>query len=107
MKLYISGPMSGYHDMNAAQFEFAAAELSVAGFDSANPHNNGLPQGLPPSDYMRADIKMMMDCDGVATIGSWRESWGACIEVDLAHRLLIPVRPLEQWVLIGRTAAAA
>lgn len=105
MKLYVSGPMAGYRFHNKGAFLAAEGRLLDAGFEVANPVDNGLPDGLPPADYMRADLIMMLGCDGVATILSWRESWGACIEVDLAHRLLIPVRPLSQWLEMGVEAA--
>lgn len=97
-KIYISGPMAGYPDMNTGRFNQAARDLHDAGFEPVNPVDNGLPSGLTPSDYMRVDLVMLLGCSGVATIGEWRESWGACIEVNLAHELGIPVLPLGVWV---------
>jgi hypothetical protein len=97
-RLYISGQMAGYPEHNRQAFHDAEKLLRDAGFDTLNPVNNGLGPGLPDIDYMRADIKMEMDADGVAVLPGWEASWGAGIEVDLAHRLGIRVLPLALWL---------
>lgn len=102
MKLYISGPMAGYPNHNFPAFNVAESDLVAAGYEVLNPVNNGLPQGLPDQTYMRADLKMVLDADGVAVLPGWEASWGAGIEVDLAHRLSIRVLPITLWLTAVR-----
>ena len=100
MKLYICGPMAGYPDLNAAQFKLVQVELEKRGYETVNPHDVQ-PIGedyLPPAvAYIRGDLVELLRCQGVATIGNTHCSWGASIEIDLAHKVMIPVRPYELW----------
>lgn len=98
--LYISGPMTGYPDLNFPAFHYAAAELRAKGFEVVSPAEIELPQypkGYKPNDeadrrkmweaFMRADIIEMMKADAVATLPGWEKSDGAVIEVGLAIKL--------------------
>jgi hypothetical protein len=100
MKLYISGPMTGLPEFNFPAFMAAAKELRKRGHQVCNPAEKN-EEGNPDMqwiDYMRLDIKMLMDCDGVACLPGWENSRGAKIEVDLARSLGFPVLPYVKWL---------
>jgi hypothetical protein len=98
MKLYISGPVSGMPGLNKDAFNAAEIQLDAAGHSVINPVKNGVPDTSPWLDHMRADIKMLMDCDGVACLPGWENSRGAKIEVELARSLGFPVLPYAKWL---------
>lgn len=97
-RIYVSGPMAGYPGHNYHAFNRAEDDLQTLGFDVLNPLHNKLPEGLDFADYLRADLKMVCDSDGVATLPGWESSRGACLEVEVAHRLGILTMPLERWL---------
>jgi hypothetical protein len=98
MKLYISGPVSGMPGLNKDAFNAAEIQLDAAGHSVINPIKNGLPDDAPWVDHMRADIKMLMDCDGVAYLPGWENSRGAKIEIELARALGFPVLHYAKWL---------
>ena len=102
MKLYISGPISNPNPetvkVNKAVFNVAEAQLDAVGHLVINPIKNGVPGYAPWIDHMRADIKMLMDCDGVAYLPGWENSTGAKIEMELARSLGFPVLPYAKWL---------
>lgn len=97
--VYISGPMTGWPCNNASAFEAAAQRLKEAGYRPVSPAKVVLPEGVEPSweNYMREDIRLLVQCQGVCTLYGWRDSRGATIEVDLAVKLGLVVAPLEAW----------
>ncbi len=86
-KTYISGPMTGLPDLNFPAFYQAAAELRAQGHDVVNPAEFGEEPGKTWSDYMRKDIKSLMDCDTIHMLPGWRGSEGARVEHYLARKL--------------------
>jgi hypothetical protein len=96
-KLYICGRVTG--DSNyQRKFRDAEAELRAAGYtDIVNPVRI-VPDGTAWKAAMRLCLKAMLDCDGIALLPDWESSRGACIECDLADDLLIPNKPLEEWI---------
>lgn len=85
MKVYISGKITGnpfYKD------EFALAErvIEASGCEVVNPTAEEI-EGGSWLDYMRRDIKLLVDCDGVYMLHNWQESAGAKIEHQLARDL--------------------
>lgn len=96
MKLYVSGPMTGYPDLNYPLFELAAGELRKAGFEVFNPAENEEQDSWEA--YLRIDLAMVLAADGVAVLPNWQESRGARLEVDVAHALHIPVLPVARWL---------
>ena len=89
-RIYISGPITGRPNNNKEAFTNAKELLLSHGFEVVNPHDL---ETLKPhdqmswNDYMRNDIKALMDCNLVAVLEDWHESTGARLEVELAHRL--------------------
>ena len=62
-RFYLSGPMSGYPEHNAPQFNVAAKMLRERGYDVCNPIEFDESPGLAWSDYLRKDIRALMDFD--------------------------------------------
>lgn len=95
-RLYLSGQISGVPCLNRPAFTDAQTALESVGFTVANPFD--VTQSTDWATCMRADIKAMMDCDGVAVLVGWENSRGAAIEVGLAIQLGIPVAAWQTWV---------
>lgn len=92
MKWYLSGPCSGYPGSNRRQFEIAADMLRERGYRIINPLEDEEP-GKTWAEYLRADIRALMDCRGVVVLPGWQESRGASLEVHIAHQLGMQVLP--------------
>ena len=93
MKVYISGPMTSIEGGNRTAFGVAAKKLFLAGHESVNPVNVGrrleykLKRKPTWEEYMRADIKALMDCDGILMLENWLQSDGAKLEFQLSEEL--------------------
>lgn len=102
--LYISGPMTGHEDFNRPAFHEAARLLRQAGYKVTNPAEKGLPITATWLQHMRADIKAMMDCDGLAILPGWQNSRGANAEINLAHALGMNVFGTVVWLAAAKQA---
>jgi nucleoside 2-deoxyribosyltransferase len=98
VKIYISGPMSGIPGLNKQAFNNAEHVLQRLGHEVVNPVRNGVPDTEPWLTHMRADIKMLMDCDAVAYLPGSEGSRGAKVEMELARALGLPVLPYAKWL---------
>ncbi|MVT38476.1 DUF4406 domain-containing protein [Acidovorax citrulli] len=65
----------------------------AAGYQVTNPAEKDTPTEAPWIEHMRADVKAMMDCDGVALLDGWSASRGANIEGAPGAR----ARPARAW----------
>ncbi len=97
MKLYVSGPVTGYKDGNRPAFDEAAGRLREAGYDACGPHDV-VPAPWHWGQAMRKAVGEMLECDGVALLPDWQDSRGACIERRLALDLGMPVGPGDERV---------
>lgn len=97
-RLYISGGMTGYPGFQFDKFAEAAKLLLDAGYEVEDPGEKGIIEGFSWFDYMKMDLKLVLESDGVATLPDWQCSRGAVAEVDLAHLLHIPVLPVSVWL---------
>ena len=98
MKIYVSGPMTGLPKLNYPAFFDAETKLIEMGFKVSNPAQYPPVIGAQWEDYLRRDIKDLMDCDGLALLPGWTDSRGACLERDIAERLFMPIYPLVYWL---------
>jgi hypothetical protein len=98
MKLYLSGPMQGYPEYNFPAFERARKLLRDAGYEVVCPAELGKHDGWEWEDYLRRDLKVMLECESVATLPGWENSLGAQLEIDVAGRLRMRVEPVEFWL---------
>lgn len=98
MKLYISGPMTGYQEWNFPAFHAAHDQLEAAGHDVVNPAAK--PAGeMSWADYLKMDlIDICSGVEGIALLTGWEMSKGARLEVTVAWALDLPTRPLKDWL---------
>ena len=96
-RLYLAGPMSGHEDANYPAFNAAAALLRGHGYVVENPAEIG-DLGSHYTDLLKEDIRILLDCDGVAVLEGWWLSNGARLEANVAGIIGLPVRPVEEWV---------
>ena len=94
--LYLSGPMTGYPDYQDA-FNAAEERLLTAGYDVLSPIGVAA-LGTTWSDYLRADLALLLRAEAVAVLPGWEASRGACLEVHVAHALGMTVLPVERWL---------
>lgn len=100
-RLYLAGPMSNIPQLNFPLFHAEAYRLRMLGYDIVNPAeiNGGADEVtatalMTPAqladhwlECMRADVKQLVDCDGIALLPGWGNSRGAMIESELAKGL--------------------
>jgi len=103
MRVYISGPMTGYPDYNRPAFQNAARNLRLAGHDPIDPSRH--PEQPSWADYMRLDLADLVEADAVALLPGWEASRGARLEVDVAHALGITTSPI--WLLTAPAEEAS
>lgn len=91
-KIYISGAITG-RNIEDAKKEFATAVdmWRMEGCEPVNPFDSELPDSASWEAHMRADLKMLLDCDAIHMLPSWEKSRGAVIEKGLAESLGIEV----------------
>lgn len=106
MKLDLAGPMTGLPNFNYPAFHTTAAKLRAAGYQVASPTENGLPKDAPWSDHMRADLPMLLACDGVALMDGLEDSKGAQLERHIAMSTGVWTMPVGVWLGVMRTVRA-
>lgn len=95
--VYIAGPFRGADSWEIAQNVRRAEELALAGwragFAVICPHSNTQHyQGAAPDEvWLLGDLEILRRCDAVLTTEDWRNSKGACVEVNEAQERGIPV----------------
>ncbi|WP_067923769.1 DUF4406 domain-containing protein [Alicyclobacillus shizuokensis] len=90
-KIYISGPMSGMENYNYEAFFAAEERLNEKGYEVINPARLGYVEGWSWEDYLRRDIKAMLDADAVVVLPNWLDSKGARLEILVASKLGMPI----------------
>lgn len=88
--------MSGYEALNIQAFIVASNKLHQAGFEAVNPAPYAM-ISWTWADYLKRDIPLLLECDGVATLDDWQCSKGASLEVHIAQQLGMPVKPVRVW----------
>lgn len=87
-KIYISGPISGLpFETVERNFNDAEIRLQEQGHEVVNPLDNGLTKDHSWTEHMRADLKLLLDCDAIYLLKGYQDSKGAMIEYDLARLL--------------------
>jgi hypothetical protein len=96
IKFYLSGPMRGLPEHNYPLFYEAETALAKylaagtyereAGFEIMNPARNfNGDQAREASEYMNADLRMVLDTDVIVLLPGWQNSEGAARETQLAE----------------------
>lgn len=78
MRIYISGRIKDYAD-HVKHFSRAAERLKVMGHETVNPCEVVL-DSPSYAGYMRADIKLLLDCEAIYMLQGWEQSGGARCE---------------------------
>jgi hypothetical protein len=93
-KIYISGKISGLEESVYTK-NFKDAEVYLMTLNPQNEIINPLnikPNGeLTWENYMKADLKEMLDCDCIYMLKGWTLSKGAIIEHNLAYELKLEI----------------
>jgi len=106
--VYIAGP---FRAPNAWERENNIREAETLGFEVAKlgampdiPHagTRFFDGTLTPEFWLAGTLEKMRRCDAVLLTPRWRESEGACMEVDEAERLEMPIfdnlDDLQEWL---------
>ena len=93
--------MTGIAHHNFPLFNRWALTLRAVGYEVANPATNGSGPRLSYEQYLRADIKLLCDCDTLAYLPGWESSKGAMLEMEIAHRVGIRIVDVEKLINEG------
>lgn len=108
MRVYIAGPMTGYPLHNFPAFEQAAEQWRAAGHDVVSPVDLTRTQfrarfgvefdpatsdpavmagGDIYRDFLREDIRHILECDAIALLPGWEQSKGVAVELTVARAM--------------------
>lgn len=82
MKVYISGRIKDYEDYSA-HFDIGVEILQDAGHIAVNPCTLGK-VGMTIPEFMREDIRELLDCEAILMLKGWEHSAGARCEFLVA-----------------------
>ena len=87
-RIYLSGKITGLHIEGADNhFNKAEEKLNQCGYEVINPMNINHDHDKSWENYMRVDLKALLDCDFIYMLKNWHLSKGANIEYNLAKDL--------------------
>ena len=98
-RIYVSGPMTGYKNFNYDAFFAAEERLKARGYKVCNPARNQVCATW--HDYLRLDIKQMMDCQAIYLLRGWEASHGSRVEFWLAESLEFEIMYEEPAAALG------
>lgn len=78
MKVYISGPIT-FNPHYVQDFKDAETLIKMCGYIPLTPVGDKNPE-YTWQDYMRRDIKLLMEADAIFMLKGWRISKGARLE---------------------------
>ena len=105
-RIYLSGPMTGLPEFNFPAFHAAARKIRALGHQVFNPAEAIVEGQGTWEEFMRHDLKGLMDCDTLAFLPGWQNSRGAHLEVYVAHQLGIAVVDATVFDVIPMDEAA-
>src|SRR5699024_9677252 len=106
-RIYIAGPMSRHPGFNYNAFARAEAQLIALGDEPVSPADpaqrdpddaDRLAPGVSYEDCLAQAVERLLSADAVALLPGWAQSRGARLEVVLARRLGMKIRPLTSWL---------
>ncbi len=105
--LYLAGPITEDPDARKS-FKAASRALQSCGYRVMNPFEIRPSEFFKKYDVMtlaerelaqlKADLIVMLTCDGVATLAINYSSKGTARELALAYSLEMPVMPVAMWM---------
>lgn len=85
MKVYISLPITGKDLQEQKRHaEGVASFLLAAGHTPVSPFNNGVDVNAPYEEHIKADLKLLLDCDAILMCKGYHLSHGCTFERDVA-----------------------
>lgn len=92
MILYLSGPMTGIPEFNFPEFHAVTKALRLKGHTVFNPAENfeGATD-LPWEEYLKEDLRNVIQSEAVGVLRGWENSKGANLEVTVARALGLPI----------------
>ena len=85
MKIYLSGPITGYDiEERRRTFRLACENLKKEGHEAVNPFDNGLADTQDYKEHMREDLKLLLSCERIAFLPGWKYSNGCQVERKVA-----------------------
>lgn len=100
-RVYVSGPMTGLPDFNYPAFQATTSRLRAAGLEVVCPTEIGdqpdTAIGDPTwTDYIRADLRAILDVDAIVCLPGWLRSKGATLECHVATALGLPLYSADE-----------
>lgn len=89
MKVYISGEITNNSNYKK-DFAIAEKSLKEQGYKVFNPARKQY-KSWTWEDYMRRDIKQLMECDAILLLDNWQKSKGARLEAIIARELKLKI----------------
>jgi nucleoside 2-deoxyribosyltransferase len=103
--VYVAGPMNGYPRHNFPAFHAESARLRALGYEVLSPaektgeqaaieaeqHGPEFRESQTYKDFLKADLRMVLDSDAVQLLPGWEHSRGATLEVHVARAVGIEV----------------
>lgn len=84
-KVYISAPIDGLNiGERRRYFKGIAARLKQKGYEPVNPMSNGVNEDASKKEHMRADFRLLLDCDKILLCDGWEDSQGCQQEATLS-----------------------
>lgn len=101
MKIYLSGPMTGYDEFNYPAFRANAALLRARGHEVVSPAEQDEVSGLDPDtsewhEFIRWDLRVLCDCEAIVLMDGWHKSRGARLEHHVADALGMQVLTISE-----------
>ncbi len=84
-RVYLAGPISGCNPVQRCHWRNEVKEKHGARMTFLDPTENLLDREASPYEYVEADLKNIMESDGLL-VNMWRESIGTAMGVAHAHR---------------------
>lgn len=104
-RIYISGPMTGIENHNREEFQKYEDLIRSKGFRNViNPHkihSEYQTKNFTWEQFLRSDIKVLMDCDLVVLIPGWENSKGAQLENHVAYNTGIKIIHIDKFLEIN------
>ena len=91
MKWYVSGPMTGYVDLNFPAFETATADLRNRGHEVISPAEHNPDPNAEWLPCILDDIILVSQCEAILMLKGWKASCGAQIEHLVARKLQLHI----------------
>lgn len=86
-KVYICGAISGKETIAQSEFEKAKIRIIAMGLIPVNPFELEHDGATQWHEFMKTDIKALMDCDYIYVCNEIKSSHGANLELYLAKEL--------------------